>query len=457
MNLRLKHAGRVAGYTVLFVGIIVATIVLVAYGQGYVYNQETGEITGGGLFLIDSRPSGADIFIDGEHRGTTQKRIRLPVGEYTVEMYRQGHRPWSKELPIRETKANHVEYPILVPDTLSTAPVGTLDEVRLVSQSNEQRYVAVAETRAGRDRLRVFPAATPDTSYVVFTAPDSLPEAAITDVEWSPEADQGLVTVSSETETRQYVFNPATKRSSSASRTSLGVPLRRPVFSRSSSRVYGVDGDGALRRLDPGGGTGAILATNVSAFAVAEGAVYAVQPRQGSSRLVRIEDGNARLVRTYSPNPFHLERFRYDNEEYLLVHNEARRQATLMNISADPRSTNTTSLPVGAAESVTVNPGGRFVVMHTGESFTAYDMRWQTMHRFQIPGLDSEPHWYTDHHLLAASDNGVVMFEFDGGNQEYLTEATQFPVYGNSDRNAVYSIQRNHITDRLQLQLTRLE
>jgi hypothetical protein len=49
-------------------------------------------------FVIDSRPSNADVLIDGQYRGTTPQRVRLPNKPITIRIERQGFQPWERQL-----------------------------------------------------------------------------------------------------------------------------------------------------------------------------------------------------------------------------------------------------------------------------------------------------------------------------------------------------------------------
>jgi len=47
---------------------------------------------------VDSRPSNADIFLDGKFVGNTPMTLRLKEGEYTIRIEKGAHTPWEKTL-----------------------------------------------------------------------------------------------------------------------------------------------------------------------------------------------------------------------------------------------------------------------------------------------------------------------------------------------------------------------
>ena len=50
------------------------------------------EALGTGTLVIDSRPSGASVLVDGEGQGETPTTLRLPAGRHVVELSLAGVR-----------------------------------------------------------------------------------------------------------------------------------------------------------------------------------------------------------------------------------------------------------------------------------------------------------------------------------------------------------------------------
>ena len=94
---------------------------LLVYKEGYIpqkigitVKKDTGVISvdlkrGKTNFTIDSRPSGALLFINGEYRGTTplmDKPIELPFGFHLVELKLSGYRDYREYMKLDERKVN---------------------------------------------------------------------------------------------------------------------------------------------------------------------------------------------------------------------------------------------------------------------------------------------------------------------------------------------------------------
>lgn len=63
--------------------------------------------------LIDSKPSGADIEIDGAFVGNTPSSVELSTGDHAVRISRKGFRPYEKKIHVSGGKINLS--PVLVP------------------------------------------------------------------------------------------------------------------------------------------------------------------------------------------------------------------------------------------------------------------------------------------------------------------------------------------------------
>ena len=455
----LKQIFRWLKYPALILGIAAATVVLVAYGRGYFYDLETGKIAGGGLLSIDSEPGDARIRVDDARRGSTENRIRLASGTYTVQLRREGYRSWTKELSVQTAAVTYARYPVLVPNKVPSDPIRNLNGLKFVSQSDDQRYLAAVTSTDGGDRLRIFPAGG-QSSYLALAPSAKYPSLNIniTDLSWAPDASRAFVRAEISSGSKRYfVFNPGAKRSGREVEAIAGEVFRQPIFSQSSQAIYGITDDNVLRRLALNQSPPRPIARNITAFDVYQDAIYALQQASGGSQLVRIEDGETRsLSINHLPGAHQIEAIQHQGQLHLMLHNTDRAQVTLI---ANPASgaPATTSLPPGAAERVTVSPGGAYVLMYSGSHFTTYDLKRQQTHRFRLADMATEPQWYTEHHLLAVSGEGVILLEFDGANQEYLTVAQDFRVFGNHQQDTVYSIRRNQVTNQLQLQRSNLK
>jgi hypothetical protein len=65
--------------------------------------------TGSGQLTVESRPAGAQVFIDGRLVGTTPLSLdEVPAGEHALHLDRDGYRRWSSPIRIAGAQRNRV-------------------------------------------------------------------------------------------------------------------------------------------------------------------------------------------------------------------------------------------------------------------------------------------------------------------------------------------------------------
>lgn len=96
-------------FLVLFV---VLAFIIILYAQGYNFNWQKKSLVVTGAFYFKSHPKEADIYINEEHEGKTNKFIkRLAPKEYFVKISKTGYHDWQKVLEIESklvTKAENI-------------------------------------------------------------------------------------------------------------------------------------------------------------------------------------------------------------------------------------------------------------------------------------------------------------------------------------------------------------
>jgi len=92
--------------TILVVGII--GVLASYYARGYRFDQ-TLKLNPSGLFVANSDPTGAQVFIDGELKTATNATINLAPGTYDVVLRKEGFLPWSKRLTINKEIVTQID------------------------------------------------------------------------------------------------------------------------------------------------------------------------------------------------------------------------------------------------------------------------------------------------------------------------------------------------------------
>jgi hypothetical protein len=126
----------ISGYILIGIAIVIATIVLLyeAYGFGL---GKGGSIIQNGLLFVSSQPHPASIYVNGKlNKSSTNTRLTLPEGIYSLKLTRTGYRTWSRSIEVDGGTVEDFDYPLLVPTKLVTTKIKTYSSLPgLVTQS----------------------------------------------------------------------------------------------------------------------------------------------------------------------------------------------------------------------------------------------------------------------------------------------------------------------------------
>jgi len=116
MSPRLRHS-----ITALFlIGFVVTAPIVVLVTKGYRYNWHKGRLEKTGIIKIDSVPSGARIYLNGDAqpKATPASLFRLLPEDYEVGLSKTGYLPWTKTLRVKSGETTFVEDIILLKDAV---------------------------------------------------------------------------------------------------------------------------------------------------------------------------------------------------------------------------------------------------------------------------------------------------------------------------------------------------
>lgn len=131
------------GYVLLGIAIVMAAVVLLYQAGGYGVDGQ-GKVFQNGIVFVSSAPSGARITLNDKPSETTNSRLSLQAGSYTMKINRDGYREWQRALTVEGGSVEHVDYPLLVPSNLETSAVADYKaRSPLSTQSPDRRWVVV--------------------------------------------------------------------------------------------------------------------------------------------------------------------------------------------------------------------------------------------------------------------------------------------------------------------------
>lgn len=189
--------GRIFWTAFALIIIVIGTAVAIRFAKGYRPSRQN-IVSGNGLLVANSNPTGAQIFVNGRFTSATSDTLYLDPGTYDVEIKKDGFFTWAKKLTIDKevvTQANGVLFPLaprLTPLTFAGAQNVTPspDGQRLAYYSAS----ASAETKNGWYLLELTDsplALQRGPKQIAESASDFMPEN--TQVVWSPNSSQILL------------------------------------------------------------------------------------------------------------------------------------------------------------------------------------------------------------------------------------------------------------------------
>ncbi len=123
-------------------------IAIYLYANGWRLGNSNQLLVKTGVLTIQSSPSLADIYINGEKKGRTSKSVSLPVGVHTVSVRKSGYFEWKKDVEIKEQKSTPV-YPWLIRKDISNKELFSLGDRKYInswiSDNKDYIYILVNE------------------------------------------------------------------------------------------------------------------------------------------------------------------------------------------------------------------------------------------------------------------------------------------------------------------------
>jgi hypothetical protein len=183
------------GYLALTALVLVMTVGLVAYGQGYSYDFAHRRLTHNGLVIISTQPSGATVKVDSKS-GTkkTPYHASFEAGSYRFHVTKPGFEPWTKILNVVASQVTLAEYIVLLPTHRPQAVLDT--RVQMLGQviTKDHRHLAYIApgTNGGLIVLDLL-TGKPTKMYQPAVATADIPEEVLSDVKWSDDGSHLLL------------------------------------------------------------------------------------------------------------------------------------------------------------------------------------------------------------------------------------------------------------------------
>jgi hypothetical protein len=438
---------RITIYTVMSVSVIVLVSILVLFTLGYQIDRTDGTLEQGGLVQFNSRPTGADVKIDGATLGTrTASRKTMNAGQHYITMERQGYKTWQKSVNVTAGGVLWLTYARLVPKELTPANVVGYASVSSTASSPDNKWMAVMQDTAvptisladlSRDDVQ---ATNIDLPAGTYTAPAADKTQSFELVVWNPSSRFILVKHTYDDAKIEWLVVDAQNVADTKNITTLlGVDATKVVFTGNNTSILYALVDNNVRKIDLGASTlSGPLVSNVAEFSLFDNTtiVYStlLDPTTKMRSVGYFDDNatKARTIRSYSDNgeiPLHIAVGKYYDDHFIAI---AYDQTVEIMKGELPRSDAETPSALNASSSMSIPAGvqylsiltsGRFVVAQTATSYVVHDIevnKTTTTDLKDTTALPRELRWLDGHTVWNDQGGKLRIYEFDGANQHEI-------------------------------------
>lgn len=439
---RRQLTQRILVYTAMSVAVVGLVTVLLFIMLGYQLNREDGRIEQGGLMQFDSKPTGADVAVDGITLGTrTTNKTTATAGQHFVAMNKNGYRTWQKAVIMEPGAVLWLNYARLIPKELSPENTISLSGAASSISSFSGRWMAIKE-QASEPAIRLVDISRDPVESTVLTLPaDSFTPPAegkghdFSLEAWDPSSRYVLVKHTYNDSAVEWLVVDTENVAATKNITKLlGVSMSKVTFSNANSNVLFVQTDSDVRKVDIGAATlSRPLISNVAEFALHDRSmiVYSTKKDENNERSIGYyEDGAEKphTVQRFNDDgnaPLHFTLDKYFGEYYLAIaHGDTTRVLT-GRLPGDEteagqlREVASFQQPGGTGY-LSIRANGRLVVAQNQNDLRVYDLELKKAYQTTFKGdvqMTKQVGWLDNYMPWSALDGTLRLYEFDGTNQ----------------------------------------
>ena len=469
------------GYVLMGIMLILATTILLYQSYGYWVDKD-GRVIQNGLLFVSSHPEGADAYVNGrKYKDNTNTKMRLPSGQYVVELRREGYQTWKRVMTVEGGGVERFDYPFLFPIQLNTTVVKQYsDAPSLSTESPDRRWLLLATSKQNTFDLYDLNSKEPIPRTLTI-ANDILAAGSTTSgwqlVDWAGDNRHVLLRrlyKLSDKSGREYVMldteNPTLSQNLSVA---LGfTPAAINLRGRAFDKYYAFDKANAqLFTASLGQAAPQLYASNVLAFA-SEGDVVVYATSEGAPDgkvLVKVRKG-AELPLTVRQVPagtnILLEMAVYNHSLFLAAGATSENRVFLYRDPVDKLKDEPSQplapiqiLKVFGPSSISFSANKRFLIAENSDLFAVYDAETDRSYAYQAKVPLDKPQtratWMDGFRLSYVSGGKVVVFDFDGINMTTLSPASPnyLPIFDRSYR-YMYTLDTGNNLTRVPLLTT---
>lgn len=462
---RAYHIRLIVGYVLVAIVISLATVIIVYGANGYGINTKTGQIVQNGLLFVDSKPGGAEIFLNGKDRGTTSARLIVPAGKYTLTLKKAGYRDWTRQFTLNEQSIGRYVYPFLFPLKPTVINLKTYSVAPALMTETPDRHWLLVQANSGSGQLPTFDEydtstldqKTPDVRQVAMPAgllTNFTATSKLTEIEWSTDNDHLLLRHDYAGGSEYIIFDRANPDQSINVNQLFGItPAQVNLFNKKADQLYVLSQPGGVLQLgDTGSGQLAAAVLNdvlvfkpygkdLITYVTADG-----QPAGQVAARIWENGRNYPLYEFKAGSHYLIDAAQYNDHFYYVAGSDT---ADRVNVYKDPlddiknpkfgKAIPVLALHDPGATKAGFSDNARFIGLENGRHFAVYDIETGNNYEYQLKeSLVNDMDWMDGHRLIGDSAGQILVMDYDGVNRQLLG-TTSYPAGG------LFSRDYNHM------------
>lgn len=472
---RAKLALRFFTYGVMTISTVVISTIMIFFALGYRLDKDLN-FTQGGLVQFMTFPENAEITVDGRKQSShTPGKANLFTGQHNAKMSLTGYKDWTKTFDVAAGELLWLNYARLIPNDVKTTNVRDFDGLAYNLTSPDKRWIVLQQD----SKMPNFVLADASDDKQLKFSDIQIPDSVITKkdglygtfkvVEWDLKSQYILIKHQNADETEFISFDRSKPNEAVNLTRIFGLSISEAHFSGNNSNIIFANTSGVLRRLDVGNkNASGVLVDKLNTFIVYGDDTIAYTslptPEPGAQALQIIgiwKNNKTTIVRTFNADDKVVFNYNeYDDHEYLAV---GRQGLNTVNIIRDPAANSESTSAIFAQFDLGMSPkwisssnNGRMVTAQNNNTFATYDLEESRSYTKTLDlgaEVTNQLQWLDDYYMWADVGGTLRVFEFDGANQNDITQVTtgQNIMLSNNGK-SLFSVGLNSATGKQQLQ-----
>ncbi len=444
---RVNKIKLYVGYALMTIAIIFGAITLLYAAFGYGVKRD-GQVYQNSTVFLASQPDNVDVEISNTvnndiKKTSTSDRLILEAGNYNFRFSKQDYRTWQRDVELRGGIITRLDYPFLFPIKLISKDIIRYpSEPGLITTSPDRSKQLVQRPSSFLEYDLIDKNSDTNNIKRVAFAPalfsDLANKSTLQLIEWSSDNRHLLVSYKA-VNGKRFVLMDTDKPAESININSfynknfLSVRLR----DKSPDNLYFLTSAGVLETGTIESKTRQKVLSNVSDFQPYKNdqILFINNKNQAKTGLVSAQIYNPSepilmIKKLPKSKTYYLELSEYRGNFYAVVGASSGkdefyvfRNPRVVVSQKDQQSLFTRTIRLDGANQLSLSDNARFIATENDSKFAVYDIEEDKLFKYELDKKYKSVvshDWMDGHRIIVQAEGKVLVFDFDGSNQQYL-------------------------------------